>query len=117
MRETHIIDANGKSLGRLAVEIATLLRGKHKPDFVPYRDMGDFVVVRDIDKIKITGRKLKQKIYYHHTGFPGGFRQTPMERLIEKKGLGEVLKRAVWGMLPKNKLRAKMIKRLRIERD
>lgn len=89
-----------------------MLRGKEKPDFAPHKDEGDFVVVENIARIKITGRKLKGKVYRHHTGYPGGLKEISMEQLIEKKGMGEVLKRAVWGMLPKNKLRAKMIKRL-----
>lgn len=112
-RNTQTIDATGKPLGRLAVEIARLLRGKHKPDFMPHKDEGDFVVVKNIKKMKITGKKLKQKIYYHHSGYPGGLKETPMEKLF-KENPGEVLKKAVWGMLPKNKLRPKMIKRLKI---
>jgi large subunit ribosomal protein L13 len=113
-RKTHTIDATDKSLGRLAAEIAKLLRGKHKPDFAPYRDMGDFVVVKNVEKIKITGKKLKQKVYYRHSGYPGGLKQIPMGRLF-KENPGEVLKKAVWGMLPKNKLRKKMIKRLKFQ--
>lgn len=116
MRNTHTIDAVDKPLGRLATEIATLLRGKHKPDFVPYKDEGDFVLVKNIDKIKITGRKFKQKIYRHYTGYPGGLREITMEDLARKKGMGEILRKAVWGMLPKNKLRARMIKRLQISK-
>lgn len=111
-QKTHTINATNKSLGRLAVEVALLLRGKNKPDFVPYRDQGDFVKVENTDKIKITGRKIKDKIYIHHTGFPGGFRQATMEELVAKKGMAEVLRRAVYGMLPKNKLRDRMMKRL-----
>lgn len=113
-RQTYTIDAANKPLGRLAVEIAILLRGKHKADFVPYKDMGNFVVVKNVDKIKITGKKLKQKIYYRHSGYPGGLSETPMEKVIAEKGFGEVLRKAVWGMLPKNKLRARQIKRLKI---
>ena len=113
MRQTHTIDATGKALGRLATEIATLLRGKNRPDFVPYKDTGDFVVVKNIDKIKITGNKLKQKLYYHYTGYPGGLKKISMEELF-KKSPQEVLEKAVFGMLPKNKLRKKMIKRLKI---
>lgn len=111
-RETHTIDATGKSLGRLAVEVAILLRGKQKPDFVPYKDMGDFVTVKNMEKVRITGKKLEQKIYYHHTGYLGSLKKTPM-KVIFAKNPGEVLKRAVLGMLPKNKLRAKQIKRLK----
>ena len=112
-RQTQTIDATEKVLGRLAVEIARVLRGKHKPSFVPYKDEGDFVVVKNVKKIKITGKKLKQKIYYHHSGYPGGLKKVPLEKLF-KVNPGEVLKKAVWGMLPKNKLRPKMIKRLKI---
>jgi len=112
-RETHTIDATGRPLGRLAVEVATLLNGKHKPTFVPYKDEGDFVVVKNIDKMKITGKKFKQKLYSHHTGYPGGFRQATMEEVVAKKGMSEILKRAVFGMLPKNKLRAGRMKRLK----
>jgi len=111
-RETHTIDATGKSLGRLAVEVAILLRGKQKPDFVLYKDMGDFVRVKNMEKVRITGKKLEQKIYRHHTGYVGSLKKTPM-KVIFAKNPGEVLRRAVLGMLPKNKLRAKQIKRLK----
>ncbi len=115
MRKTHTIDAANKSLGRLAVEITILLRGKHKPDFAPHKDEGDFVEVKNIGQIKITGKKMKQKEYFRHTGYPGGIKKSTMEEIIQKKGMGEILRRAVFGMLPKNKLRDKMIKRLKIE--
>lgn len=114
-RKTHIIDASGKSLGRLATNIADLLRGKTKVGFVPYKDDGDFVVVENINKIVITGKKKKQKIYFHYTGFIGNMKEVTMEKLIEKKGVGEVLKKAVSGMLPKNKLKPGMLKRLTIK--
>lgn len=113
-REIHTIDATGKVLGRLATEIALLLRGKHKPEFVPYKDMGDFVVVKNVEKIKITGKKIKQKKYYRHSGYLGGLKEIPLEKLFKEKP-EEVLKRAVYGMLPKNKLRARQIKRLKFE--
>lgn len=111
-RETHTIDATGKSLGRLAVEVAILLRGKQKPDFVLYKDMGGFVTVKNMKKVRITGKKLEQKMYRHHTGYVGNLKETPM-KVIFAKNPGEVLRRAVLGMLPKNKLRAKQIKRLK----
>ncbi len=111
-RETHKIDAENKSPGRLATKIAVLLRGKNKPSFEPHRDMGDVVVVENVDKMKITGKKLEQKKYYKHSGYPGGLKEKSMEELMENKP-EEVLKRAVFGMLPKNKLRAKQIKRLK----
>jgi len=112
--KTHTIDAKDKPLGRLASKIALILRGKHRSDFQPNKSGEDIVVVKNIDKIKITGKKLKQKMYYQHSGFPGGFKKIPMEKVF-KENPKEVLKRAVLGMLPKNKLRAKMIKRLKIE--
>lgn len=114
MRKTHIIDATDKVLGRLASEIAILLRGKHKPDFLPYKDMGDFVVIKNVSKIKISGKKIEQKKYYRHSGYLGGLKEIPLKTLF-KKDPAQVLKRAVWGMLPKNKLRAKQIKRLKIK--
>ncbi|RLC40001.1 MAG: 50S ribosomal protein L13 [Candidatus Nealsonbacteria bacterium] len=112
-RKTYTIDATGKPLGRLAVEIVKILRGKNKTDFDPSRDMGDVVVVKNVEKIKFTGKKLKQKIYLKHSGYIGGLKEIPLERLFEKNPK-EVLRKAVWGMLPKNKLRKKMIKRLKI---
>ena len=114
-RETHTIDATDKVLGRLATEIALLLRGKQKPGFVLYKDMGDFVAVKNVDKLKFTGKKIKQKKYYHHSGYLGGMKETPLEKLFEQRPQ-EVLKRAVFGMLPRNKLRSEMIKRLKFSK-
>lgn len=114
-RETHIIDAKGKVLGRLASEIAILLQGKHKADYLPYLDKGDFVVVKNVREMVISGKKIRQKKYYHHSGYPGGLKEIPMEKLFEKNP-GEILKKAVWGMLPKNRLRKRFIKRLKIEK-
>jgi len=113
-RETHIIDAANKVLGRLAVEIAVLLRGKSKPDFAPNKDRGDFVIIKNADRIIVTGKKFDNKIYYHHSGYLGGLKETPFKKIFERNP-GEVIKRAVLGMLPKNKLRAKQIKRLKFE--
>lgn len=113
-RQTNIIDATNKPLGRLAVEIAILLRGKHRPDFMPNKDGGDFVVVKNIEKIKFTGKKFEQKIYYHHSGFMGGLKEIPLKTLFKKDPI-RVLRKSVFGMLPKNKLRAKQIKRLKTE--
>jgi large subunit ribosomal protein L13 len=113
-RETHKIDAAGRILGRLAAEIVVLLRGKHKPDFAPNKDMGDFVAVKNAAKLKFTGRKFNQKKYFHHSGYLGGLKELPLKKLFERAP-EEVLRKAVLGMLPKNKLRAKMIKRLKIE--
>jgi len=113
-RETHTIDATGKVLGRLASEIAVLLRGKHKPGFLPYKDMGDFVIVKNVEKLKITGKKVEQKKYFRHTEYLGGVKEIPLKKLF-KENPTLVLKKAVFGMLPKTKLRAKQIKRLKIE--
>lgn len=114
-RENHIIDATGRVLGRLASQIAVLLRGKQKPEFAPYKDMGDFVTIKNIDKLKFTGKKFDKKIYYHHTLYLGGLKKATMKEVVAKKGYPEVLRKAVMGMLTKNKLRAKQIKRLKFE--
>lgn len=113
-RETYNIDAKDKSLGRLATEIAVLLRGKNKVDFMPNKDTGGFVVVENADKMKVTGKKMDQKIYYRHSGYPGGLKGELMKDLEIRKP-GALLRNAVMGMLPKNKLRAAMIKRLTIK--
>lgn len=113
-RKTHILDATNKILGRLASEIAILLRGKQKPDFLPYKDMGDFVTVKNVGKIRLTGRKMEQKKYYRHSGYPGGLKEIHLKKLF-KKDPGQILKIAIWGMLPKNKLRARQIKRLKTD--
>lgn len=112
-RKNHIIDAANKALGRLASEISVLLRGKHKPDFVPNQDCGDFVTVKNIQEVKFTGKKLEKKTYFRHSDYLGGVKIIPLSKL-QKENPAEVLKRAVLGMLPKNKLKAKQIKRLRI---
>jgi len=114
-RKIISIDANGKSLGRLAVEVAVALRGKNKADFVPYKDMGDTVVVKNVDKIKYTGNKLEAKNYFHFTGYLGNMKQASLKEVLIKKGPKEVLRTAVMGMLTKNTLRPKQIKRLRFE--
>jgi large subunit ribosomal protein L13 len=110
-RKTYTIDASNQPLGRLAVEVADILRGKRKVDFVPYKDMGDFVLVKNIEKVGISGKKMDRKIYYRHSGYPGGFKKERMGVVFEKSP-EKVLKKAVQGMLPKNKLRAIQIKRL-----
>lgn len=112
-RQTHKIDATDKVLGRLASNIAIILRGKNKATFLPHVDGGDNVMVSNASKLKITGNKLDQKIYYHYSGYQGGLKEKKMGDVFEKNP-GEVLKRAVWNMLPKNKLRTNMIKRLKI---
>ena len=113
-RETHTIDATGKILGKLSADIAAILRGKHKANFEPNLDMGDFVVVKNANKIKISGRKYDNKMYYHHTGYLGGLKAVPYKKVFENNP-GEVIKKAVYGMLAKNKLRAIQIKRLKVE--
>ncbi|MDD4989945.1 MAG: 50S ribosomal protein L13 [Candidatus Pacebacteria bacterium] len=113
-RKIHKIDATGKALGRLSTQIADLLRGKGKVGFAPNKDEGDFVVVENVDKMLLTGRKFKQKIYHHFTGFIGGMKEITMEKMAEKKGMKEILRKAVLGMLPRNKLKPNMIKRLTI---
>jgi len=113
-RETHTIDATNKVLGRLAAQIAVLLRGKQKPSFLPYKDAGGFVIVKNINKMILTGKKLEKKKYFRHSGYLGGVKWLPLKKVF-KENPGEVLRRAVSGMLPKNKLRARQIKRLKFE--
>ena len=114
-RKIITVDAENKSLGRLAVEVAVLLRGKNKPNFVPYKDVGDTVIVKNIDKVKFTGNKLENKNYFRFTGYLGNLKTTTLKEFLIKKGPKEVLRTAIMGMLTKNKLRAKQIKRLRFE--
>lgn len=112
-RKWHLFDAQEEVLGRLATKIAQLLMGKNKPSFVPWQDGGDYVVVTSAARLKVSGRKDKQKIYYRHTGFPGGLKEETLERLRERKP-EEIIRRAVFNMLPKNKLRKGRMGRLRI---
>ena len=109
----HLVDANGRTLGRLATEIASRLRGKHKPIFTPHVDTGDYIVVINAAKIRVTGNKLKDKIYHHHTGYIGNLKSISLEKLLEKSP-EQVITKAVKGMLPKNKLGAVMLKKLRV---
>jgi large subunit ribosomal protein L13 len=111
----YTIDATNKSIGRLASEIAVILQGKKNPQYEPRFQGEDEVIVKNVDKMKITGRKLKQKIYYRHTTQIGHLKKQTLAMLLEKRGPAEVLRRVVKGMLPKNKLLIKRIKRLRIE--
>lgn len=113
-RQTHIIDATNKVLGRLASQIAVILRGKHKKNFDPAKDMGDFVIVKNVNKMKISGKKVEKKKYYRHSGYLGGLKEISLKKLF-KENPAEVLKKAVYGMLPKNRLRKKIIKRLQFE--
>jgi large subunit ribosomal protein L13 len=112
-KKWHIVDAEGKTLGRVAARIATVLRGKHTPNYTPHLDMGDFVVVINAEKVHVTGKKLSDKVYYHHSGYPGGLKTMPLERLLEEKP-EEALKKAVWGMLPHNRLGRAMFRKLKI---
>lgn len=113
-RETHKIDATGIALGKLAVQAAVLLRGKNKPGFVKHIDAGDFVAVKNFKNVKITGNKMKQEKDYYYTGYMGGLKEVSLDKLFEKNP-GQVLRRAVYRMLPDNKLRDRMIKRLTVE--
>jgi large subunit ribosomal protein L13 len=110
-----LINAEGKVLGRLATEIAILLRGKRKPEFVDFLDSGDFVVVINAEKVKVTGKKMEQKKYYAHSGYPGGIREKSFMELLENKP-EEIIKKAVWGMIPKNKLGRAAYKKLKVYR-
>lgn len=112
-RQWHLIDASDQILGRLATQIAQLLRGKHKPVFTPHMDTGDFVIVINAAKVRVTGEKAQQKTYIHHTGYPGGFKSTTFEKVIQSHP-ERVLRWAVEGMLPKNSLGEAMIKKLKI---
>lgn len=109
-----IIDAKDKTLGRLASKIAIILQDKHKPSFRPEKVGNEMVEVENIDQMKVTGRKLQNKIYYHYSGYPGGLKKITLGELLEKDP-GEVLKKAILGMLPKNRLRKQRIKRLKIK--
>lgn len=112
-RKWYVVDAEGQTLGRLASGIASVLRGKNKPVFTPHIDTGDYVIVVNADKIKVTGKKLEQKIYYNHSDYPGGMRETTLKELLAKKP-EEVMKLAVKGMLPKGPLGRSMITKLHI---
>ena len=110
-----LIDAEGKILGRLATEVAVLLRGKNKPEFSTFLDTGDFVIVINAEKVAVTGRKLAQKEYFSHSQYPGGLKTEVLQDLLAKKP-EDVIKRAVWGMIPKNKLGRAVYKKLKVYR-
>ena len=112
-RKWYVIDAEGKALGRVATQVALMLRGKHKPTFTPHVDTGDYIIVVNTDKIILTGRKLDEKIYYHHTGYPGGLKETKYRDLMATKS-DFAFKKAVRGMLPKGPLGNKMFKKLKV---
>jgi large subunit ribosomal protein L13 len=109
----YLVDAEGKTLGRLATQIADLLRGKGKPQYTPHVDTGDFVVVVNAERIHVTGNKLEQKLYYRHSGYPGGLRVRTLEEQLARRP-EEVIRKAVKGMLPKNKLAARQIVKLKV---
>jgi large subunit ribosomal protein L13 len=110
-----VINAEGKILGRLATEVAILLRGKRKPEFAHFMDCGDFVVVINAEKVNVTGKKLEQKKYYSHSGYPGGLKVKTLKELLDKKP-EEVVRKAVWGMIPKGKLGRAVYKKLKVYR-
>ncbi|HEY2741510.1 MAG TPA: 50S ribosomal protein L13 [Gaiellaceae bacterium] len=112
-REWYLVDAEGKTLGRLATQIADTLRGKRKPQFTPHVDTGDFVIVVNAEKIQVTGNKLDQKRYYRHSGYPGGLRSRTLREQLDRRPT-EVLRVAVKGMLPKNRLARQQITKLKI---
>jgi large subunit ribosomal protein L13 len=112
-RRWHLIDAEGQTLGRLATEISRLLRGKDKPQYTPHVDTGDFVVVVNAEKVLVTGKKAEQKVYYRHTGYPGGLKETSYEVMQERKPT-EILRKAVRGMMPKTRLGRQQLRKLKI---
>jgi len=112
-REWYVVDAAGKTLGRLASEIVKILRGKHKPIYTPHVDCGDFVIVVNADKVRVTGRKLDQKMYYRHSGYPGGFKSISLRDQLARHP-ERVIEAAVRGMLPKNRLGRRMIKKMKV---
>jgi large subunit ribosomal protein L13 len=112
-RDWYVVDANGKTLGRIATQIAARLRGKHKPEYTPHVDTGDYIIVINAEKVTVTGNKAKNKIYYSHTGFPGGIKEISFEKLIAKKP-EMVLETAIKGMLPKGPLGRAMFRKLKV---
>ena len=112
-RDWYLVDAEGKTLGRLATRIADTLRGKHKPVYTPHCDTGDFVVVINAEKVRVTGNKLASKLYYRHSGYPGGLRSRTLGQMLERQP-EEVLRKAVRGMLPRNRLARKQLTKLKV---
>ena len=112
-RKWYVVDATDKILGRLASEIAQVLKGKRKPQYAPHADVGDHVIVVNADKVRVSGHKAEQKVYYHHTGYPGGIRATPYSKMMAEHP-DRIVKKAVWGMLPHNTLGRSMFKKLRV---
>jgi large subunit ribosomal protein L13 len=112
-RRWYVVDAEGQTLGRLATEIARILRGKNKPQYTPHVDTGDFVVVVNAEKVVVTGKKAEQKVYRRHSGYPGGLKETSYERMMERRPT-EILRRAVKGMMPKTRLARQQLRKLKI---
>ena len=112
-RDWYVVDAEGKTLGRLATQIADTLRGKRKPEYTPHIDTGDFVVVVNAEKITVTGNKLDDKLYYRHSGYPGGLRSRPLRDQLERRPT-EVIRKAVKGMLPRNRLARQQLNKLKV---
>ena len=114
-RKWYVVDAKDAVLGKLATKVAVYLRGKNKPVFTPNADTGDFIIVINAEKIKLTGNKVTDKVYYHHSGYIGGIKAKTAKELLEQKP-EQIIEKAVWGMLPKNKLGRMMIKKLKVYR-
>ncbi|GAB7387263.1 50S ribosomal protein L13 [Bacillaceae bacterium] len=112
-RKWWVVDAEGQTLGRLASQVAALLRGKHKPEFTPHIDTGDFVIVINADKVHLTGKKLQKKVYYRHSGWPGGLKKTTAGEMLRTKP-EKMVEMAIKGMLPKNRLGRKLAKKLKV---
>jgi large subunit ribosomal protein L13 len=112
-RNWYVVDATDQILGRLASQVAQFLRGKHKPIYSPSVDVGDYVIVINAEKVRVTGRKLDQKFYYRHSGYPGNLKEIPLSRMLEEHPT-RVIEHAVKGMLPKNRLGRKMVKKLKV---
>lgn len=113
VKEWHIVDASGQNLGRLASKIASVLIGKHRPEFTPGVDMGDYVVVTNCGGITVTGKKMDKKMYYRHSGYPGGLTERTLRQMLDSHP-DRVIRSAVWGMLPHNKMGRKFLKKLKI---
>ncbi len=114
-RKWWVVDADGKVLGRLATQVTVLLRGKHKPQFADFVDTGDFVVVINAEKITVTGKKREEKVYYSHSQYPGGLKTKTLKNVLENEP-EEAIRKAVWGMIPKNKLGRHVFKKLKVYR-
>jgi large subunit ribosomal protein L13 len=112
-RKWYVIDANGKSLGRVAAKVASVLRGKNKPIYTPHQEIGDYVIVLNAEKVAVTGRKRQQKLYYHHSGYLGGMKVVNFEKMIQKKPTFP-LERAIQGMLPHNRLGRKLFRNVKV---